>query len=60
MEENHFHVDIISIFVQEVFQEDRHGLKGDVATDDNVPERRFLFFKRLFSILFHLFPFTEV
>ena len=50
MEENHFHVDIISILVQEVFQEDRHGLEGDVATDNNVPERRFLFFKKSFSI----------
>ena len=50
VEENHFHVDIISIFVQEIFQKDRHGLEGDVATDNNVPERRFLFFNKLFSI----------
>ena len=37
MEEDDIHVNIVSIFVEEVLQEHGDGLKGDVATHDNVP-----------------------
>ena len=37
MEENHFDVNIFSVLVQEVLQEVRHRLIGDVATDHDVP-----------------------
>ena len=37
MEENHFDINIFSVFVQKVLQEVGHRLVGDVATNNNVP-----------------------
>ena len=37
MEENHLDVNVLPILVEEVLQEVRHRLIGDVATDHNVP-----------------------
>ena len=56
VEENHFHVDIISIFVQEIFQKDRHGLEGDVATDNNVPGKNLFSSKDCFQFDFTFSP----
>ena len=37
MEENHLDVNVLPVLVEEVLQEVRHRLIGDVATDHNVP-----------------------
>ena len=39
VQKNHLDVDILSIFVEKVFQKVRNRLVGDVSTDDNVPAK---------------------
>ena len=59
MKEDHLNVDIISVLVQKVFQEDGYWFKGDVAADDNVPKEMIKKEQALFSWR-HLFPLTDV
>lgn len=39
VEEDDFDVNVFAILVQEILEEVGHGFVGDVAADDNMPER---------------------
>ena len=40
MQKNHLDIDILSIFVEKVFQKVRHRLIGDVSTNHDVPVQK--------------------
>ena len=42
VQKNHLDVDILSVFVEKVFQKVRHRLIGDVSANHDVPDKKYL------------------
>ena len=51
VQKNDFHVHVLSVFMQKVFQEMGHGLVGYVTADHNVPGNSYLnYFKAVLTL----------